>query len=128
MARPRPTLAQLGLNRLTRWIIGLIALELAVCVVLYPRLGLSFAWRANLTPLPLAVGPFAMWAYYVIEPGPSRRDWLIAQRVLVLGLFLVIFVIEPQAQYVALAFKRPVIDHWLAAGDAAFHVDIVALN
>src|SRR4030095_14504951 len=126
--RATPTLSELGLNRLTRLILGALALEIAVCAVLYPQLGLSFAWRANVTMALMPLAPFAFWLYFVFEPGRSARDWFIAQRVFVFALLLANLVVQPQAQYVALAFNRPLIDRWLAACDAAMGVDIVALT
>ena len=126
--RAAPTLAQLGLNRLTHLILWALALEIAACAFLYPALGLSFAWRANLPMVLMPVAPFAFWLYFVFEPGRSVKDWLFAQRVFVFSLFLANLVVQPQAQYVALAFNRPLIDWWLAACDAAMGVNIVALT
>jgi membrane-associated phospholipid phosphatase len=126
--RPKPTLAQLGLNRLSGLILGALVLEVAICAALYPMLGLSFVWRSTLAMVPEVAVPLAVWLYYVFEPGRSVRDWLIAQRFLVFALFLSNLLVQPQAQYVALAFNRPLIDHWLAACDAAMRVDVVALN
>ena len=127
-SRPRPPLSQLGLKRFTYFVLSFLALEIALSAVLYPAVGLSFVWQTNVPVVLVALWPFGFWIYFLIEPGRSAQDWAVAERFFLLGLFSIIFLVQPQAQYVALAFKRPLIDHWLAAADAALGVNVVALT
>jgi hypothetical protein len=122
----RPSLAQLGLHPLSYTFIGIQAALVVVFLVLLPVVGLSVDW---VTWLPLLAGDIAvaaLWIYFVFVPG-KPREWVLAETVLALVLLLVLSHILSPAQYVAVAFDRPLIDPFLARTDALMGVNVGAL-
>jgi hypothetical protein len=89
--------------------------------------GLDFEWSSAFPQawLPIATGAF--WAYYACYAGVNRIDWRIGEAFGVLTLMLVMGLIAPPSQYAATAFDRPLIDEWLARGDALMGVYTPAL-
>jgi membrane-associated phospholipid phosphatase len=66
-----------------------------------------------------------LWVYLARYPGRSAWDLAVAERILALDIFCIVNLIQPQLQYVALAFKRPLIDAWLVAADRFLGVNLV---
>ena len=121
----RPSLAELGLNRVA---IALLIMELLLLVfsaILYPILGLSFVWQSawRVTGIPASL--LALWVYLARDPGRSQWDWAVADRILALSVFCIVSMIQPQLQYVGLSLNRPLIDEWLVASDAVLGVRLV---
>jgi len=86
--------------------------------------GLSYEWTTPGADLGLTLGLLVCWAYFVAWPGRQPADWVIAEMFLAFALFSSISAIAPPGQYAAVAFKRPLIDPWLAAADAAIGVHV----
>ena len=125
-SRRVPSTAELGLNALTWRLIGLQVLCLAVSAPIYPLVGLSISWP---TVPPFAVGLAAVggaWLYHAYTPGRSS-EWIIAEALSVTFLLVSLTVIAAPAQYAAIALKRPLVDAWLAAADAALGVHVPTL-
>ena len=125
MTTRRPSLAELGLHGLA---IALLVMELLLLVfsaIVYPLLGLSFAWHSawRVTVIPAIL--LALWVYLAREPGRSQWDWAVADRIMALAVFCIVSMVQPQLQYVGLALNRPLIDEWLVATDAALGVRLV---
>jgi hypothetical protein len=120
------TAAQLGLNRLARRFAALQLLLLAVTCILFPFFGLSIAWRT--VPLyATALSMFSLvWLCHFLWPGTSR-EWVVAEALLVACLLLSLTYVVAPAQYVAVAFKRPLVDPWLASADAKLGVHVPTL-
>jgi hypothetical protein len=120
------TFTQLGLNRLT-WRVAVVQLLLlAATAILFPLFGFSIPWRG--VPLyAMALAMFSLaWLCHILWPGTSSES-VIAEALLVACLLLSLTYIVAPAQYVAVAFKRPLIDPWLAAADAKLGVHVPAL-
>lgn len=126
MSRPAPRAAQLGLNRLTWRLIWLQAVFLAFSAPLYPLVGLSISWP---TVPPFAIGLAAVgaaWAYHAWTPGRAS-EWIVAEALSVTFLLVSLTSMAAPAQYAAIALKRPLVDPWLAAADAAIGVHVPSL-
>jgi len=106
----------------------LLGLELGLLLLsfaLYPILGLSFVWSSAWQVFLLPVALSVLWVYLARNPGRSDWDLAVAERILALDIFCIVNLIQPQLQYVALAFKRPLIDAWLIAGDQFLGVKLL---
>lgn len=100
---------------------------LALIGPLYHHLGLSFAWE-TLAPsavfLALLLGA---WAYHHVVPDRRNGD-VVTDLLLAVFLLLLLTNIGSPVQYAAVALKRPLVDHWLAAADAALRIDVPSLT
>ena len=80
--------------------------------------GLSYEWTTPAIDIGVPAALLLGWGYFVAWPGRQESDWVVAEMFLVLALFASISAIAPPGQYAAVAFKRPLVDSWLAAGDS----------
>ncbi len=103
------------------------AAVLAVSATCYQWLGLSVAWATFPPNLILVSILLAVWGYFYYLPGRAN-EWILAESAFILFLFLLFGSIGPPAQYVAVALNRPLVDPWLAAGDAHMGVNVPALT
>jgi hypothetical protein len=125
-SRAAPTSAQLGLNPLAWRLIAVQLVLLVATAVLFKLLGLAIVW-SSLSLYATALGVFsAAWLYHFFVPG-RPNEWPVAEALLVACLLLLLTYIVAPAQYAAVALKRPLIDPWLAAADAALGVHVPAL-
>ena len=124
MAVQRPSLSDLGLNRLARGCLIAQAAVLALTVVVYRTYGLSIVFDHE-TALAVALPGlcFVIWASFLISPGP-RRAWITAEAALGFLLMHAITWIVAPGQYAALAIGRPFVDETLARADAALGIDV----
>src|SRR5262249_53428533 len=119
--------ARLGLNSLAKALIAAQLVCILLTVPLYSRLGLSLDWG---TGLPLFAGDAAillLWIYLFWTPG-KERDWIVIETVFAFLLVVVLSHILAPAQYLAAAFRAPLIDPFLARADAALGVHVPTLT
>ena len=125
-SRPQPQLADLGLHRLTAL---LLAFQLCAAVVvawLFSVMGLSADWRGASSLLLMDSILVGVWIYLWRVPGrPS--EWAAAESVLAMLLTIGLTHVLTPAQYVAVAFDRPLIDPVLAKIDAFMGIDVPSL-
>ena len=124
-AVPEFNLARLGVHRLCALLLAIQGGMLAFGIIGFRLNGLTYEWNPA-ADLAVPAGMLLAWAYFVAWPGRKPGDWVIAEMFLVLALFSSISAIAPPGQYAALAFKRPLIDPWLAATDTAIGADVAA--
>lgn len=116
-ARPRPTLAHLGLHRLTHLLVVLNAGLAVATVPFYGTFGLTIDWSTFVIPM-LAVGfAAAGWVGHMLAPG-RPGEWPIAESLIVFILIALCCMVVTPAQYLAVALDRPLADPWLARADA----------
>lgn len=99
---------------------------LAATAPFYSVFGLRIAWQ---TALPQLLGVALLVAVRLAfwkQPG-SAGERIVADTVLATTLFLTMSCIASPAQYLAVAVRRPLIDPWLAAGDAWLGIHVPAL-
>ncbi len=116
--RATATWADIGLHRLCA---ALWLLNLAMFVaelILFRVTGLRLVWSSSLPLVYAIVVIGAFWGYFAWQPG-GPREWIIPEAAVVLTLLLAQALVGPPMQYPALALHRPLVDRWLAAGDAA---------
>jgi hypothetical protein len=119
----RPAVEDLGLNRLTLRVLVTQSVLAVVCFALMPRVRLTIAWS---TVLPFLIGDIALasiWVYFWRVPG-RPKEWIIPETLAALLLLLMVTHILSPAQYVAVALKRPLVDHALASADAMLGIDV----
>ena len=127
MAVQRPSLHDLGLNRLACGCLIAQAAILALTVVVYWAHGLSIVFdQQTAQTVVLPVICCVIWVSFVISPGP-RRTWITAEAALAFFLMHAITWIVAPGQYGALAIGRPFIDETLAHADAAIGIDVSVL-
>jgi len=102
------------------------AMILAFAAPLYDHLGLSFAWETLAPHLVLLGLLFGIWSHRQMVPD-RRQNAVVNDLMLAIFLLLVLTNVSSPAQYVAVALKRPLIDHWLAAADAALGIHVPSL-
>jgi hypothetical protein len=119
--------SDLGIHRLTAFLVALQLALLAVTVPLYPILGLTVVWRPVLPGLFVIACLLVAWAYFVKTKTTPVERW-IAATMLILALLLALGAILTPAQYVAAALNRPTIDPLLARADALLGVHVPALT
>jgi hypothetical protein len=117
--RGRPPADRLGLHRLAAILVIIQAGMLAFDVIGFHATGLTYEWKTRAIDIGIPAALMLAWAYFFTWPGRRPGDWVVAEMWLVLALFISISAIAPVGQYAAVAFKRPLIDPWLAAFDAA---------
>jgi PAP2 superfamily protein len=100
---------------------------LALTAPLYRSAGLAIAWSTVVPHVMLLASMGAMFCYFVWEPG-SPRERSLPEAMLVTVLLLLLTNIASPAQYLAVTFRRPLIDAQLARVDAwlGFHVPTLA--
>ena len=124
----RPSARLLGVHRLTALLVLIQAGMLVFDIIGFRVNGLTFKWTTAAADIALPLLLIAAWAYYFAWPGREPGDWVTAELFLILALFMSISAIAPLGQYAAVAFKRPLIDSWLAAGDAMVGVHVPTLT
>ena len=112
---PRPELADLGLHRLTRFLVAFQLCSALTVFGLMPWMGLSVAWETLPPFLMIDAVLVTAWIYFWRVPG-SPREWIFAEAVLVMLLTIALTQILSPAQYVAAAFNRPLIDPYSGQG------------
>src|SRR5260221_7160328 len=124
--RARPTLAQLGLNRLGLFLVALNALVIVTDIALYALSGLSIQW-ATVVLGELFLGlTFGVWLNFYLVPGGSK-EWFVAELMFVVSLMVFLTNVGSPMQYGAVAVGLPYADPWLAAADAALGIHVPAL-
>ena len=100
-----------------------LALVASSSVPWYASLGLAVDWA---TGLPVAAAMVLMFVlHWRLSIAPrTLADRAIADTVLVACFILLATNLGAPAQYLAVAFRRPLIDHWLAAADASLGIDV----
>jgi hypothetical protein len=96
---------------------------LALTAPLYSHLGLAFSWATVVPHLFILALVFAAWAYHQLVPD-RRQGVLVTDLCLAVFVMLLLTNISSPAQYAAVALKRPLVDHWLAAADAALGIHV----
>jgi hypothetical protein len=122
--RGRPSAQQLGLHRLAASLMIIQAAMLAFVVIGFYATGLTYEWTTRSIDIGIPAALMLAWAYFFVWPGRRPADWVVAEMWLVLALFISISAIAPVGQYAAVAFKRALIDPWLAAFDSAIGVHV----
>jgi hypothetical protein len=118
--------ADVGIHKLCAALWLLNGAMLMCELVLFRITGLQLLWSTGL-PVVYAVVALAMvWGYFVWQPG-SLREWIIPEAAIVLALLVANALVGPPMQYPALALGRPLVDPWLAAGDAALGISVPAI-
>ena len=124
MAVQRPSLYDLGLNRLACGCLIAQAAVLALTVVVYRTHNLSIVFDHETVVAAALPGIcFVIWMSCVISPGP-RRAWITAEAALAFFMMHAITWIVAPGQYGALAIGRPFVDEALAHADAAVGIDV----
>jgi len=124
--KTRPTPADLGLNRLAMRLLLVQAVLAVLFLAALPRVGLTVAWS---TVAPFLVGDLALagfWLYFLRVPG-RPREWIVPETLAAQLLLLTLSHVLSPAQYVAVAFRRPLIDHALASADSALGINVARL-
>jgi hypothetical protein len=125
-ARPRPRLADLGFHRLTVVLLAFQFCTALLVICLFVVMGLSANWRGSLSFVVMDSILVGVWIYLWRVPGPPR-EWRAAESVLAMLLTIGLTHVLTPAQYVAVAFDRPLIDPVLARADALMGVDVPSL-
>ena len=122
----RPSLGDIGVNALAKRLVVVQVTVAVILLALLPRVGLTIAWSSG---LPFFCGDLVLvgvWIYFWRVPGRSA-EWIIPETLAALVLMLTFTHILSPAQYVAVAFKRPLIDPFLASADRFLGLDVSAL-
>lgn len=119
----RPSLADLGIHRLTLLLLGLNGVVLAATLPFYRSYGLVLDW-GTFVPSLAAIGFAAVgWLAHRSTPGrPS--EWPVAESFVAFSLIALAFTVVTPAQYLAVALNRPLVDPWLARADAFLGVSV----
>jgi hypothetical protein len=125
-ARVGPQPADLGFHRLTGVLLAFQGCAALVVVSLFWVMGLSADWRTTPSFLVMDSILVGVWIYLWRVPGPPR-EWAAAESVLAMLLTIGLTHVLTPAQYVAVAFDRPLIDPVLATLDGWMGVDVSAL-
>jgi membrane-associated phospholipid phosphatase len=121
-----PSVSFFARYRLAVALFGAQFVVLAVAAPGYSAHGLEIAWR-TITPQVGAqvIFAFLWWHFRKYSTHPTKH--IFRDVVLAAALLVLLTDIASPAQYVAIALKRPLIDSWLARGDAALGVHVPAL-
>lgn len=109
-----------------RFCIACQALMLGATVPFYSAQGLVVAWHTAMPQAVAVVLLAAMLFNLWWKPG-SPGELVVTQTVFATFLFLTISCIASPAQYLAVAFGRPLIDPWLATADALLGIHVPTL-
>jgi len=124
--RPRPQLAQLGLNRLGLFLVTLNALVIVTDIALYASSGLSIQWATVVMGELFLALTFGVWLNFYLVPGGSK-EWFVAELMFVVSLMVFLTNVTSPMQYGAVALGLPYADPWLAATDAVLGIYVPAL-
>jgi hypothetical protein len=97
-----------------------------MALVAAPAVGVSVAWGTGLGSAALLALLAALGLWYAAT-GTRRNKAHVADAILVMFLLLLFTNIGGPAQYVGVAFALPLVDPWLAAGDAALGIHVPAV-
>ena len=129
LRRPSPRVkaswADVGLHRLCVALWLLAGSMLGCELILFRVTGIDLVWSNGLPVIYAIVAIGTFWGYFAWQPG-APREWIIPEAAVVLMLLLAHALVGPPMQYPALALNRPLIDPWLAAGDAALGISVPA--
>jgi hypothetical protein len=106
--------------------ISVQAVVFAACVVLFPVLGLSVAWRTALPNALLLALLLGTWTFYATSKRANRA--IVCDTLLATFLVVLFTNVAGAAQYGAVALNLPLADSWLAAADAALGIHVPALT
>ena len=120
-------MSNLGIHALTFLLLALQAGLLVLTVVSFRITGLTYAWSEVLLPAGGALCLLALWGAHVLMPSRRQGEWVVTEAILVTGLIATVTIIGSPFQYAAIAFKRPLVDQWLAAADAGMGIHVPAL-
>jgi membrane-associated phospholipid phosphatase len=87
---------------------------------------MEMVWSSGLPIIYVILALGAAWGYYASYPG-SPREWIIPEALMVVALLLTNALVAPPMQYPAAALQGPLIDSWLAAGDARLGISVPAI-
>lgn len=121
-----PTKADIGLHRLCAALWLLNGAVLVSELTLLRITGLHLVWSTGLPIVYAILAIWVFWGYYAWQPG-GPREWIIPEAAVVLSLLLANALVGPPMQYPALALQRPLVDPWLAAGDATLGISVPAV-
>jgi len=124
--RPNPRI-RVGVHRAAALVAGMQLAMLVVAVLAGWRTGLWPQRESILALLPVLGTIFLVWGYFAWQPGRGHRDWVLAEFLLCLGLFLSGTFLGTVAQYQVGALGSPSIDSTLIAIDRTLGIDIPAL-
>jgi hypothetical protein len=99
---------------------------LALTAPAYRHLGLSFAWETLVPSVVILALLLGIWAHHQLVPD-ARQGSVVNDLMIAVFLLLLLSNISSPAQYAAVAIKGPLVDHWLAAADAALGVHVPSL-
>lgn len=125
-ARATATWADVGCHRVAGLLLGLQIVGLVLELILFRVTGLTLVWSSGVAIMVAVAVAMAFWTYFACLPG-SMREWIFPEAAVVLALMLTSALIGPPMQYAAVALRRPLIDPWLAAGDASLGLSVAAL-
>jgi len=115
-----------GLHRLAQYFLLVDGLLLFTTALLFRQLKMSIVWSTVAPNAVMISVVFGVWLAY--SYGPRReRPRVIAETLLATGLLLLYVNIVSPAQYPAVAWKRPLIDPWLARADRALGIHVPSL-
>ena len=106
-----------------------IVVQLALLVAiapLYARFGLTFDWSTSRPMLAGQAGFLIAWLYFRRYRYDPRKS-IALDVILGTALLVTLTAIAAPAQYVAVALRRPYVDAYLAAADAAMGVNVATL-
>jgi hypothetical protein len=113
-------------GRVIRLCGALILLTGIVTVPYYSRVGLTVEWQST-APSLVGIGVLVGLALYFRAYPGSPRERALGDMTGALALIVLATLVLAPAQYLAVALKRPLIDGWLAAADAALGIHVPSL-
>jgi hypothetical protein len=122
-SRRAVTWADIGLHRLCAALWLLNGAMFVFELIAFRVTRLHLVWSTGLPIVYAIVGVGAFWGYFAWQPG-RPHEWIIPEALMVLSLLLVNALVGPPTQYPAVALHRPLVDKWLAAGDAALGISV----
>jgi membrane-associated phospholipid phosphatase len=126
ISRPRPRLAQLGLNPLSKRLAALSALVLGFNLMFFWARGLTLDWSTVWFGAVLLGVILVVWLNFYFVPGVPKERF-VAEVLLVVFLTVLLTNFASPMQYAAVAVGAPYADPWLAAADARIGVYVPAV-
>jgi hypothetical protein len=123
----RPPAAAFGVHKAAGYLLLIQAGLLSLTIAAFWWTGLSYAWHEAYFRAAATLVIAGLWLVQVVMPGKHPREWVIAEAILVLGMLATLTMIGSPFQYAAVALKRPLVDSWLAAADAALGIHVPAI-
>ena len=123
--RVSPSLADLGLHKLSLLLLAMNGLVVAATLPFYGAFGFVIDW-STFVPSLAAMG-FAVvgWLAHRSTPG-KPSEWPVAESFVAFTLLAICFSVVAPAQYLAVALNRPLADPWLARADALLGISVPA--